>query len=86
MQLRFNDFDLYVTLLKRSYIPPMMDLFQDVFVVSQFFFNFSSSDSDAKKVKDLRSFKDRVETDERENNKNSHEHLLKVHRKIIDSI
>lgn len=46
MHLRFNDFDLYVTLLKRSYIPPMMDLYQDIFVVSQYFFKFSSNQQD----------------------------------------
>lgn len=46
MHLRFDDFDLYVTLLKRSYIPPMMDLYQDIFVVSQYFFKFSSNQQD----------------------------------------
>ena len=24
---RFNDYDLYVSILRRSYIPPMMDMF-----------------------------------------------------------
>lgn len=38
------------------------------------------------KMKDNRSFYERTEADEFENNKNSQEHLLKVHRKIIDSI
>lgn len=27
IHFRFNDYDLYVTILRRSYIPPMMDMF-----------------------------------------------------------
>ena len=34
--LRFNTFDLYVTILRRSYIPPFMDMYQDIIVCSRF--------------------------------------------------
>lgn len=27
IHLRFDEFDLYITILRRSYIPPMMDMF-----------------------------------------------------------
>ena len=34
--LRFNKFDLYVTILRRSYIPPFADIYQDIIVCSKF--------------------------------------------------
>ena len=37
--LRFNEYDLYITILRRSYIPPIMDMFQDIIVCSKFMFN-----------------------------------------------
>jgi len=34
--LRFNKFDLYVTILRRSYIPPFADIYQDIIVTSKY--------------------------------------------------
>ena len=34
--LRFNKFDLYVTILRRSYIPPFADIYQDIIVCSKY--------------------------------------------------
>lgn len=34
--LRFNGYDLYVTILRRSYIPPFADMYQDVIICSKF--------------------------------------------------
>ena len=36
MVLRFNKFDVCITLLRRSYIPPFADTYQDVIVSSRF--------------------------------------------------
>ena len=38
-QLRFEGYDLYVTILRRSYIPPIGDMFQDIVVCSKFVFD-----------------------------------------------
>ena len=32
---RFNRFDLYITILRRSYIPPFADIYQDIIVCSK---------------------------------------------------
>ena len=37
-QYRFNTFDLYVTTMRRMYIPPMGDTYQDINVCSSFSF------------------------------------------------
>ena len=39
IHFRFIHYDLYVTILRRSYIPPMMDMFQDIIVCSKFTFD-----------------------------------------------
>jgi hypothetical protein len=75
--LRFNDYDLYISILRRSYIPPIMDMFQDIIVCSKHKF-----DLDEAKGVELPQTK---ETEEK-NNKNSFEHLCNNHRKIMDSI
>jgi hypothetical protein len=47
--LRFNEYDLYITILRRSYIPPIMDMFQDIIVCSKF--NFTRDlDGDGKEI------------------------------------
>ena len=38
-QLRFEGYDLFVTILRRSYIPPIGDMFQDIVVCSKFVFD-----------------------------------------------
>ena len=35
IHLRFNEYDLYISILRRSYIPPIMDMFQDIIVCSK---------------------------------------------------
>lgn len=42
IHLRFDEFDLYISILRRSYIPPMMDMFQDIIVCSRFPFDLSN--------------------------------------------
>ena len=79
MQLRFNEYDLYVTILRRSYIPPLMDMYQDIVVCSKFCFNLNSH----AKTKHVMQSKAQQE---RDNNHNSFKHLQNVHRKIADSI
>ena len=37
--LRFAGYDLYVSIVRRSYIPPVMDMFQDLVVCSKFHFD-----------------------------------------------
>lgn len=69
--LRFTGYDLYITILRRSYIPPVMDMYQDLVVCSKFNFDTPS-------LKD-----DKADMDEL---KKSYRHLVMTHRKIIDSI
>jgi len=38
IHLRFDEFDLYVSILRRSYIPPIMDMYQDIVICSRFGF------------------------------------------------
>ena len=38
-QLRFPDYDLYVSIMRRSYIPPVMDMYQDIVTCSKFNFD-----------------------------------------------
>lgn len=79
IHLRFNEYDLYVSILRRSYIPPLMDMHQDIVVCSKFCFKLNSNPK-AKAVLPQRP------QHEQENNHNSFKHLQEVHRKIIDSI
>lgn len=71
---RFNEFDLYVTILRRSYIPPMMDMYQDIIICSRFPYKIPSLPGEIS------------ESEKDFTNKSSEEHLIKVHRTIIDSI
>ena len=34
--LRFESYELYITILRRSYIPPVMDMYQDLILCSKF--------------------------------------------------
>ena len=34
--LRFESYELYITILRRSYIPPVMDMYQDLVICSKF--------------------------------------------------
>lgn len=36
---RFNEYDLYITVLRRSYIPPIGDCYQDIIICSKFKFD-----------------------------------------------
>ena len=36
MVMRFNGFDVCITILRRSYLPPFADTYQDVIVSSRF--------------------------------------------------
>ena len=38
-QLRFTGYDLYITIMRRMYIPPVMDMYQDLVVCSKFNFD-----------------------------------------------
>ena len=80
--LRFNNFDVYITVLRRSYIPPIMDTFQDVIVCSKI--NFPKiSDEHIKNWK-----KNPVpgeDIGEKEALIASQEHVDNIHRTIIDS-
>ena len=77
--MRFNEYDLYVSILRRSYIPPLMDMYQDIVICSKFCFTLNSN----LKTKAILSQRPQQE---QENNHNSFKHLQEVHRKIIDSI
>lgn len=71
---RFNEFDLYVTILRRSYIPPMMDMYQDIIICSRFPFKVPNHQGET------------TENDIEFINKSSGEHLSDIHRTLIDSI
>ena len=45
--LRFNGFDLYITILRRSYIPPFADMYQDVIICSKYMLD-SNQDGEKK--------------------------------------
>jgi hypothetical protein len=47
-QLRFNEFDLYVSIIRRRFIPPVMDTFQDIVVCSKFTFNLEKDERQGK--------------------------------------
>lgn len=64
---RFNEYDLYITIMRRQYIPPIGDMYQDIIVCSKYKF-------------DILKNKDGVELEqppeyEEKNNKNSEYHL-----------
>ena len=78
MVLRFNKFDVVVTILRRLYIPPFADTYQDVIISSRF---------------DLQEEMDKDEGHQFENeikrdriNQRCYEFLKKTHQAIIDSI
>ena len=50
--LRFNKFDLYITILRRSYIPPFADMYQDVIICSKYMLNAEYEDNKDEREKD----------------------------------
>lgn len=70
--LRFNTFDLYVSILRRSYIPPFMDMYQDIIVCSKFGLN---PDYDHEADKPL----PEVEKSKKDNEQRSFAHLKATH-------
>lgn len=36
---RFNEYDLYITIMRRQYIPPIGDMYQDIIICSKFKFD-----------------------------------------------
>lgn len=71
---RFEYFDLFISVLRRSYIPPLLDMYQDI-VISSICMH-KKKDPDVKDLKQI----------ELEAINHSYRHLVEVHRKIIDSI
>ena len=70
---RFNRYDIYCSIMRRSYIAPIMDTYQDITVCSKVM--HGEYDLSLK-----------TEKKEEQCNKDSFQHLEEVHRKIIDSI
>lgn len=75
---RFNGFDLYITILRRQYIPPIGDCFQDIIICSKYKFPSVKSSS---QVPDAN-----LDLEEMKINRGSSMHLVDIHRRIIDSI
>ena len=44
VHVREQTADLYVTIMRRKYIPPLLETFQDIIIASKF--NFQATDSD----------------------------------------
>ena len=70
---RFNQFDLFITVIRRSYIAPIMDMFQDIVVCSIKYFTEESNTMDQQAL-------------EIEVNKKTRSHLNDIHRIIVDSV
>jgi hypothetical protein len=49
IQFRFNSYDLFVSILRRSYIPPLIDMYQDIIIFSKFLFDTTKIDVEEKK-------------------------------------
>ena len=77
--LRFNEFDLFITILRRSYIPPFMDMYQDIIICSKHQL-FLPWNNDKKFLEPL------TPNLRQENDEASFAHLKDKHRPIIDSI
>ena len=60
IHLRFDEFDIYVSILRRSYIPPIMDMFQDIVICSRF--GFGTAHFNKNKVRDAESMKKNNDT------------------------
>ena len=48
---RFQNFDLYCSILRRSYIAPIMDMYQDIVICSKFQF-YTDKDKEEDKKED----------------------------------
>jgi len=46
VHIRTTTYDLFVTVLRRKYIPPLMDIFQDIVCISNYPFNPDISDEE----------------------------------------
>jgi hypothetical protein len=75
---RFNEFDLYITVMRRQYIPPIGDCYQDITICSKFKFAILK-DNKGNEIEQTPEI-------EEKNNKASLYHLENYHRRIIDSI
>ena len=75
---RFNEYDLYITVMRRQYIPPIGDCYQDIIICSKFKFDIKKNDRGQE-------IEQSPEIEEK-NNKASAHHLNNYHRRIIDSI
>jgi len=73
---------LYVTILRRSYIPPIMDLYQDIVICSKFKFDLEMKAIGPEGMIEVEQSAEYME----KNNSASFQHLNETHRKIIDSI
>jgi len=82
---RFEGYDLYISLLRRSFIAPIMDMYQDIIICS----TFNIKHFEETQLKKEQENQDRVVTaDEAEAmvNRASFNHLRDIHRSIMDTV
>mmetsp|Transcript_24004 Transcript_24004/g.36882 ORF Transcript_24004/g.36882 Transcript_24004/m.36882 type:complete len:350 (+) Transcript_24004:398-1447(+) len=83
IHMRFNEYDLYITILRRSYIPPIMDQYQDIVICSKIKFDVRMEPRGAERqMVEVEQTKEDLDR----NNEISFTHLNETHRKILDSI